>query len=66
MRRYMACAWGPGLWRVGYALGANVWNVIHPIPDVRNFDTYEEADQVALRVSRGEFGHEVGVYVSMR
>ncbi len=39
---------------------------LHVLGDVRNFSTFEEADQVARDIARGEYGYEPGEYVSMR
>ena len=38
----------------------------HVCGDVRHFDTFEEADQVARDISKGAYGYAKGEYISMR
>ena len=39
---------------------------IKPVLDIRPFTTFEEADDVALACSYGDYNHHKGHYVCMR
>ena len=38
----------------------------HVVGDIRQFNSFDEACNVARKTATGEYGHEVGQFVSMR
>ena len=38
----------------------------HVCGDIKEFNTFEEADQVAQRIANGMYGYQCGTYISMR
>lgn len=38
----------------------------HILGDVREFDTFEEANQVSLNMAQGEYGAQPGEHINMR
>lgn len=37
-----------------------------PIFNIKNFNTFEEADKMAREVAEGKHGYKVGQYINMR
>ena len=51
-----------------YTVGSDIrLDGVKPVNNVRDFETYEEADECAKRIASGEFGYySPGQYVSNR
>ena len=62
--RYYAAWKNKGKWRV--VMLSNYNFPPRPVDNVRDFATFEEANNVARNISLGMWGYKPGVYVNMR
>lgn len=52
-----------GVYKVGYI---GPCGDFHALGDIRSFDNFDEAANVARRVANGSYGYKIGNYVNMR
>jgi len=63
LKKYCASILSTGKYTVA-TIG--LYGDLHFVGNVRSFDTFDEANQVAKDISRGKYGYVPGEYVNMR